>query len=86
MIPLPRLDDSDPQYFPDPHHALAEPNGLLAFGGELSPPRLLAAYAHGIFPWFGEGEPVLWWSPDPRCVFRTDQLTKKNISKRTFTL
>jgi leucyl/phenylalanyl-tRNA--protein transferase len=47
---------------------------LLAFGGDLSSQRLIAAYARGIFPWFSEGEPILWWSPDPRCVFRTDAL------------
>ncbi len=52
--------------FPDP--ALAEPDGLLAVGGDLSPERLLAAYAAGIFPWFSEGMPILWWSPDPRLV------------------
>lgn len=74
MIRLPRLDDHAPDRFPDPSHALVEPNGLLAFGGDLSPPRLLTAYANGIFPWFNEGEPILWWSPDPRCVFRTELL------------
>lgn len=46
--------------------------GLVAIGGDLSPPRLLAAYRQGIFPWSSEGEPLLWWSPDPRMVFRTD--------------
>ena len=74
MIRLPLLDPATPQCFPDPHDALREPNGLLAFGGDLSPARLLAAYGQGIFPWYGEGEPILWWSPDPRCVFRTDAL------------
>ncbi len=74
MIRLPQLDHDTPERFPDPRSALAEPNGLLAFGGDLSPARLLAAYRQGIFPWFGEGEPILWWSPDPRCVFRTDAL------------
>ena len=72
MIRLPLLDAAAWDRFPDPRNALAEPNGLLAFGGDLSPSRLLAAYRLGIFPWFGEGEPILWWSPDPRCVFRTD--------------
>jgi leucyl/phenylalanyl-tRNA---protein transferase len=52
--------------FPDP--ALAEPDGLLAVGGDLSPERLLAAYAEGIFPWYGDDSPILWWSPDPRLV------------------
>ncbi|WP_426699698.1 leucyl/phenylalanyl-tRNA--protein transferase [Rhodanobacter sp. Col0626] len=69
---LPLLDADSPDRFPDPRRALIEPNGLLAFGGDLSPPRLLAAYGLGIFPWFSEGEPILWWSPDPRCVFRTE--------------
>lgn len=66
------LDDADPRQFPDPEHALKYPDGLLAMGGDLCVDRLLAAYSRGIFPWFGEGEPILWWSPDPRCVFRTD--------------
>jgi leucyl/phenylalanyl-tRNA--protein transferase len=52
--------------FPDPD--FAEEDGLLAVGGDLSPARLLLAYAMGIFPWFNEGDPILWWSPDPRCV------------------
>lgn len=53
---------------------MAEPDGLLAIGGDLARERLLAAYRQGIFPWFGDGEPILWWSPDPRCVFRTDTI------------
>ncbi|MFN8012184.1 MAG: leucyl/phenylalanyl-tRNA--protein transferase [Holophagaceae bacterium] len=52
--------------FPDPD--FAEPDGLLAVGGDLRPARLLLAYSIGIFPWFNEGDPILWWSPDPRCV------------------
>lgn len=74
MIRLPELDPAAPERFPDPRSALREPNGLLAFGGDLSPERLLAAYGQGIFPWYGEEEPILWWSPDPRCVFRTESL------------
>jgi len=66
------LDAFPPGVFPDPERALADPNGLLAFGGDLSPQRLIAAYARGIFPWYSEGDPLLWWSPDPRCVFATD--------------
>ncbi|MCS4503215.1 Leucyl/phenylalanyl-tRNA--protein transferase [wastewater metagenome] len=55
--------------FPDPEtFALEEPNGLLAIGGSLTPSRLIEAYAAGIFPWFSEDQPVLWWSPDPRAV------------------
>lgn len=82
MIRLPRLDDHAPDRFPDPHGALDEPNGLLAFGGDLSALRLLTAYAHGIFPWFNEGEPILWWSPDPRCVFHTDTLRPNRSLRR----
>ncbi len=58
--------------FPDP--ARAEPDGLLAVGGDLSPERLLAAYAAGIFPWFGPDSPILWWSPDPRLVLEPARL------------
>jgi len=54
--------------FPPVDKALKEPNGLLAAGGDLSPQRLLAAYRRGIFPWYAPGEPILWWSPDPRMV------------------
>jgi len=60
--------------FPPLEKALREPNGLLAAGGDLSPGRLLAAYRHGIFPWFSEGEPILWWSPDPRMVLYPAEL------------
>ena len=54
--------------FPPVDQALRAPNGLLAAGGDLSPERLLAAYREGVFPWFGEEDPILWWSPDPRMV------------------
>lgn len=54
--------------FPSPEGALRDPNGLLAIGGDLTAPRLLAAYERGIFPWFSPGEAILWWSPDPRAV------------------
>ncbi|WP_243041140.1 leucyl/phenylalanyl-tRNA--protein transferase [Dyella sedimenti] len=83
MIRLPLLDSAKPEHFPDPRKALNEPNGLLAFGGDLSPRRLLAAYAQGIFPWFNEDEPLLWWSPDPRCVFHTAALkVNRNLRRR----
>jgi leucyl/phenylalanyl-tRNA---protein transferase len=59
--------------FPPPDQAADEPNGLLAMGGDLSVPRLLEAYAHGIFPWFdSDDDPILWWSPDPRGVLEPD--------------
>jgi leucyl/phenylalanyl-tRNA--protein transferase len=60
--------------FPPLESALEEPNGLLAAGGDLSPGRLLAAYRLGIFPWFGEDDPILWWSPDPRMVLYPAEL------------
>ncbi len=63
---IPWLDKGAP--FPPVRSALKEPNGLLAAGGDLSPERLLEGYRHGIFPWYSEGDPILWWSPDPRMV------------------
>ncbi|WP_261817168.1 leucyl/phenylalanyl-tRNA--protein transferase [Vibrio gallicus] len=65
---LPQLD-ADNLEFPDISLALDEPNGLLAFGGDLSKERLIMAYQQGIFPWFSHNEPILWWSPAPRAVF-----------------
>ncbi|MBS0486699.1 MAG: leucyl/phenylalanyl-tRNA--protein transferase [Proteobacteria bacterium] len=59
---------------PFPPVGAAHANGLLAAGGDLSPQRLLDAYRHGIFPWYSRGEPILWWSPDPRTVFATDRV------------
>ena len=82
MIRLPLLDPDAPASFPDPRQALTEPNGLLAFGGDLSPTRLLAAYGKGIFPWFSDGEPILWWSPDPRCVLHTQDLRMNRSLRR----
>ena len=61
--------DDPPNRFPPVSSALTEPDGLLAAGGDLSTERLLYAYRRGIFPWYEEGQPLLWWSPDPRCVF-----------------
>src|SRR5207302_4464119 len=55
------------EWFPPLEQALEEPSGLLAAGGDLSPARLIAAYRRGIFPWYSPGQPVLWWSPDPRA-------------------
>jgi leucyl/phenylalanyl-tRNA--protein transferase len=60
--------------FPDVSSALRDPDGLLAIGGDLEPERLLDAYRRGIFPWYSQGQPVLWWSPDPRCVLIPDEL------------
>ncbi|MNZ91955.1 Leucyl/phenylalanyl-tRNA--protein transferase [compost metagenome] len=60
--------------FPPLERALREPDGLLAAGGDLSPARLVAAYRHGCFPWFQQGQPILWWSPDPRMVLLPSEL------------
>lgn len=74
MSRLPWLAPTDPpEAFPPTNQALRDPPGLLAAGGDLSPARLLAAYARGIFPWYSPGEPVLWWAPDPREVIFPDQ-------------
>lgn len=78
---LPWLDSPETD-FPDIDLALSEPNGLLAAGGDLSPQRLLQAYSSGIFPWFEEGQPVLWWSPDPRMVLYPEDLRiSKSLTK-----
>ncbi len=69
------LDPKDPRApFPDVDSAEKEPDGLLAVGGDLSATRLINAYRRGIFPWFGDGDPILWWSPDPRTVLVPDRL------------
>lgn len=84
---IPWLDPHSP--FPPAERALRDPNGLLAAGGELSSARLIDAYRKGIFPWFSEGEPVLWWSPDPRMVlvpreFKLSRSLGKRIKKHDF--
>ena len=74
-----RFDDD----FPPTAQALAEPQGLLAVGGDLSPARLLAAYARGIFPWYAAGQPLLWWSPEPRAVLTpTTVRVTRSLAKR----
>jgi leucyl/phenylalanyl-tRNA--protein transferase len=78
---IPWLEPRDP--FPPVEQALAEPNGLLAAGDDLSMPRLLDAYRRGIFPWFNEEDPVLWWSPDPRMVLFTDRLHVSRSLRKT---
>lgn len=80
-------DPAEP--FPPVEQALLDPDGLLAVGGDLSPQRLLNAYQHGIFPWYTEGEPILWWSPDPRCVLFPEKLKisrslRKTLRKQLF--
>ncbi|HJH24844.1 MAG TPA: leucyl/phenylalanyl-tRNA--protein transferase [Paenalcaligenes hominis] len=79
LISIPWIDAHSP--FPSVEMALS--NGLVAAGADLSIPRLLNAYRHGLFPWFNEGEPILWWSPDPRTVLRCDQFKlSKSLAKR----
>lgn len=68
--------------FPPVHTALTEPNGLIAAGGDLSADRLIQAYRHGIFPWYNQGEPILWWSPNPRCVLYPDQIHLSHSFKK----
>ena len=85
MIPL--LRPNDP--FPPVSKALRSPNGLLCAGADLSPQRLLDAYSKGIFPWFSEGDPILWWSPHPRMVLFPDELKvsrslRKSVARGSF--
>ncbi|WP_456446889.1 leucyl/phenylalanyl-tRNA--protein transferase [Thiolapillus sp.] len=69
------LDGTSPQEpFPDPELAETDPDGLLAIGGDLAPERIVQAYRQGIFPWYDESQPILWWSPDPRMVLFPDEL------------
>jgi leucyl/phenylalanyl-tRNA--protein transferase len=84
---IPWLDAHAP--FPPVSLALEEPNGLLAAGGSLSVPRLLDAYRHGIFPWYSDGQPLLWWSPDPRMVlepraFRLSRSLRRRLRRRDY--
>jgi len=69
--------------FPNVEMALHQPNGLLAAGGDLLPERLLDAYRHGIFPWYSAGDPILWWSPDPRMVLFPDEFKVSNSLRKT---
>jgi len=84
---IPWLAEND--HFPPVERALAEPNGLLAAGADLSPQRLILAYENGIFPWYSEGQPLLWWSPDPRMVLFPSELKiarslRKRLTRRDF--
>jgi leucyl/phenylalanyl-tRNA--protein transferase len=83
------LDNNHKTLFPDVKLALREPDGLLAVGGDLSVERLVVAYQSGIFPWYSEGQPILWWSPDPRMVLKPSEVKvsrslAKTIRKRKF--
>lgn len=85
------LDDIHKAIFPDVDLALTEPDGLLAVGGDLTVERLTAAYQQGIFPWYSEGQPILWWSPDPRMVLepkniKVSRSLEKTIRKNVFNI
>lgn len=69
--------------FPPVSSALRDPDGLLAIGGDLSPETILEAYRLGIFPWYSNGQPILWWSPNPRCVLELDDLKVSKSLKKT---
>lgn len=76
------LDPQGPPMFPQTGLALSEPQGLLAAGGALTSDWLTLAYQHGIFPWYSENEPILWWSPTPRCVFLPGSVYRSRRLKR----
>ena len=76
-------EDDPPSAFPPVESAFEVPDGLLAAGGDLSEDRLLYAYTHGIFPWFSDGQPILWWSPNPRCILLPSDLRVSRRSRRS---
>lgn len=75
--------DSPPDNFPPASSALSQPDGLLCFGGNLGSERLLNAYRKGIFPWYSEGQPIMWWSPAPRCVIYPQELVIRRSLKKS---
>jgi len=83
-LQLPRLSDDPLAPFPSTASALRQPDGLLAWGGGLEKERLLAAYRQGIFPWYSTGDPILWWSPSPRCVLLPEQVHLSRRTRRRF--
>lgn len=84
ILDLPRLGDEPDAPFPPTRLALKSPNGLLAWGGDLHPRRLLRAYREGIFPWYSQGQPVLWWSPAPRCVIHPEGVYLSTRTRRRY--
>ena len=82
MTSLPWLDP-DQLWFPPANEALDDPDGLLALGGDLSTDRLILAYRNGIFPWYSDEQPILWWSPNPRCVLFPDEIHVSRSLRRT---
>ena len=79
---IPWLGENDP--FPPVELALTDPNGSAGRGADLSSPRLLDAYVRGIFPWFSNGDPLLWWSPDPRMVLFLESFTSPDLCDASF--
>jgi leucyl/phenylalanyl-tRNA--protein transferase len=82
---------ADSLFFPATNNALEDPNGLLAYGGDLSTERLKSAYQAGIFPWFSDGEPIMWWSPNPRAIIpineiRINRTLRKILKQKTFSV
>jgi len=84
ILDLPRLGKDPGTPFPSTSETLDSPSGLLAWGGDLQPERLLAAYRSGIFPWYTEGQPILWWSPAPRCVIFPGQVYLSTRTRRRY--
>lgn len=85
------LLDPESPVFPNPNQAATDPDGLLAVGGNLQPDTLLSAYNQGIFPWYNQNDPIMWWSPSERCVIRPQHLhisrsLQKHIAKGQFTM
>jgi leucyl/phenylalanyl-tRNA---protein transferase len=83
------LSEQSPEVFPPVESALKDPDGLLAMGGDLSSSRLIAAYRRGIFPWYSQGQPIMWWSPDPRLIlipgeFKVSRSFGKTLRKGIF--
>ena len=89
LQPIWLTEDAPVHAFPDVDYAMIQPNGLLAVGGDLSPARLLHAYKRGIFPWFSDAQPILWWAPDPRAVLlpraiRVSRSLRKTLRREVF--
>ena len=83
------IPKDDPRYLRFPNVTASDPEGFLAHGGDLEPETLLSAYQQGIFPWFNEGQPILWWSPDPRLILKTNEMKcsrsfKKRLRKNEY--
>lgn len=83
LQPIWITEDAPLHAFPDVDNAMIQPNGLLAVGGDLSPARLLHAYHQGIFPWFSEAQPILWWAPDPRAVLLPESIRISRSLRKT---